>query len=736
MTTAPDELLAEPIRRSLWRMGWDHLRPLQASAICAILQSENDVVLAARTAAGKTEAAFLPILSRICDAALGSIRALYVGPLKALINDQFRRLEELCDYAEIPVHRWHGDVPAEKKRQLAERPGGVLLITPESLESLFVNKSSALNQLFHSLSFVVIDELHAMLGVERGVQLQSQLCRLSRYSVTPFRLVALSATIGDLEAAARWMRPDTPQSVTILRDDSEQTAIRYRIHGYLTVPDTSNEPSPPGDEQSPDDRQPVPPANFYGDIYENFRGTKNLIFANSKRVVEDVTDHLNDLCRRDGTREEFLIHHGSLSREIREETERLMQEARPHTTVCSSSLELGIDIGNVRMIGQIGPTRSVSSLVQRLGRSGRAEGEAHQMRVLITEIPPSVRSDVFERIYFDLLQSVATSELMLEKWVESPNPEPCDLSTLVQQTLSCIAETGGPKVGELSQRLVEQGAFRFLATEQFTRFLQSLAEHDLVEPQADGALILGLAGERIVRHYEFYAAFASSPEYRVVFGSRLIGLIDVMGVPRPDEHLLLGGRRWQVIAVDEDREEVRVQPATGRKPPWFVDDGDIEVDPRIRQKMRELLLSHSTHAYLDTQAQKMLADSRKQAVQAGLQSATWIPTGPQSLLWFPWTGTRAMRTLQLICNWANIPAVGRDGLAFLVRMSPDNFVEAIRKILQTFPQGDDLIDKDANCEKRKWDRFVDPALLRTMYLKDRLDLSLAKACLTDAVASS
>ena len=135
------------------------------------------------------------------------------------------------------------------------------------------------------------------------------------------------------------------------------------------------------------------------------------------------------------------------------------------------------------------------------------------MRVLITEIPPSVRSDVFEHIYFDLSQSVATTELMLEKWVESPNPEPCDLSTLVQQTLSCIAETGGPNVGELSQRLIEQGAFRFLASEQFTRFLQSLTEHDLIEPQADGALILGLAGERIVRHYEFYAAFASSPEF-------------------------------------------------------------------------------------------------------------------------------------------------------------------------------------------------------------------------------
>jgi ATP-dependent Lhr-like helicase len=455
MTGSTDELLAEPIRHSLWRMGWDRLRPLQETAIRAILLSENDVLLAARTAAGKTEAAFLPILSRACDCPFGSVRALYVGPLKALINDQFRRLEELCEYAEIPVHRWHGDVAAEKKRRLLDHPGGVLLITPESLESLFVNKTASLNRLFHSLSFVVIDELHAVLGTERGTQLRSQLCRLTRCSATPFRLIALSATIGDFAAAATWMRPNSPQSVKILRDDSGEKSIRYRIHGYLKVP-------VPAESASPNDPERIPPTNFYDDIYETFRGTKNLIFANSKSIVEELTDHLNELGRSHGTGEEFLIHHGSLSREIREDTERLMQEARPHTTVCSSTLELGIDIGNVNMIGQVGPTWSASSLVQRLGRSGRRDDEAHQMRVFIAEDSPSARSDLEVRLYPSLLQSVAITELMLEKWVESPNPQPFDLSTLVQQTLSCIAETGGTTAEILNDWLIVRGAFRFL----------------------------------------------------------------------------------------------------------------------------------------------------------------------------------------------------------------------------------------------------------------------------------
>ncbi|MCA9092496.1 MAG: DEAD/DEAH box helicase [Planctomycetaceae bacterium] len=432
--STPDELLAEPIRRSLWRMGWQSLRPLQKQAISALLQDRGDLILSARTASGKTEAAFLPILSDISAQPLGSIRALYVGPLKALINDQFRRLEELCEYAEIPVHKWHGDVSGDRKRKLAERPGGVLLITPESMESLFINRSSLLTKLFHSLSFVVIDELHAMLGKERGSQLRSQLFRLQRHAVSEPRLIALSATMGDLDAAARWMRPDCPERVRILKDESGNKAIRYRIHSYLSDRRESDDLRDPERET---------PQQFHEDVYQNFRGSKNLIFANSKSMVETLTDRLNELGRSHGTGEEFLIHHGSLSREIREETERLMQADRAYTTVCSSTLELGIDIGNVRAVGQIGPCWSVSSLVQRLGRSGRHDHEAHQMRIFILAEAPDGRSTLEDRIYPDLLQSIAMTELMRERWVESPNVFPIDLSTLVQQVLSFIAETGG-----------------------------------------------------------------------------------------------------------------------------------------------------------------------------------------------------------------------------------------------------------------------------------------------------
>jgi ATP-dependent Lhr-like helicase len=409
--TSAFELLAPPIQQILWRMGWTHLRPLQERSILALLKGNQDLVLAARTASGKTEAAFLPILSQISQQPLGSIRSVYIGPLKALINDQFRRLEELCEFAEIPVHKWHGDGSGDKKRRLFDRPSGVLLITPESLESLFVNRNSRLAQVFHSLSFVVIDELHALLGKERGSQLRSQLFRLQRYTHNPFRIVGLSATIGDLPAAAQWLRPDNPAQVEIQKDDSTTKTIRYRINSYLKTP-------PPQDEGVEAESQD--PESLFTDIHEVFRGSKNLIFANSRSKVEELTDRLNELGRQHGMEEEFLIHHGSLSRQIREDTERLMQGARPYTAVCSTTLELGIDIGNVRAVGQLGPCHSVSSLVQRLGRSGRRDDEPHQMRIFIVEEKVQERSPLAARLYPQLLQAIAMTELLQERWVESP----------------------------------------------------------------------------------------------------------------------------------------------------------------------------------------------------------------------------------------------------------------------------------------------------------------------------
>ena len=715
------ELLAPPIQQSLWKMGWTSLRPLQERSIYALLEKEQDLILAARTASGKTEAAFLPILSQISQQPLGSIRSLYVGPLKALINDQFRRLEELCEIAEIPVHKWHGDVSGDKKRRMFDHPGGVLLITPESLESLFVNRNTRLAQVFHSLSFVVIDELHALLGSERGSQLRSQLFRLSRYTHTPFRIVALSATIGDLPAAARWLRPDNPSQVDILKDDSTTKTIRYRIHSYLKT-------AVPPDEAT--DTAPQDPDSLFTDIYGLFQSSKNLIFANSRSKVEELTDRLNELGRKHGTGEEFLIHHGSLSREIRDDTERLMQGPRPYTTVCSSTLELGIDIGNVRAVGQLGPCHSVSSLVQRLGRSGRRDDEPHQMRVFIVEDQVHERSPLEARLYPSLLQTIAMTELLQERWVESPHIAPFDLSTLLQQVLSHIAETGGTTAAILFQLLVARGHFNFLSTRHFGVFLRTLHHHDLIEQHPDGTMILGLKGEQMVRHYDFYAAFQTPPEYRIVANERLIGTLAKDRIPALNEHFLFAGRRWQILSIDPERAEVLVRPSAGRKLPAFPQEAMV-IAPEIRQKMREILRQSTVPGYIDSTSEQLLVQARTAAAVSGVLERDLIQLSDGHLLWLPWTGTRIMWTIDRLLATVKIETSSeRSGLSLEFNESRPIIADRLAGLLARPPSAETLAGHVQNLQRRKWDHFVSPELLKLSYATDLLDVPGALNCLT------
>lgn len=714
------DLLAPPIQRSLWRMGWTHLRPLQERSIRCLLEGTQDLVLAARTASGKTEAAFLPILSQISQQPLGSIRGIYIGPLKALINDQFRRLEELCEFAEIPVHKWHGDVSGDKKRRLFDRPGGVLLITPESLESLFVNRNSRLAQVFHSLSFVVIDELHALFGSERGTQLRSQLFRLERYTHIPFRMVGLSATIGDLGAAAHWMRPDNPAQVEIQKDDSTTKTIRYRIHSYLKTSPPQGEVA---DAESPD------PDSLFTDIYQEFRGSKNLIFANSRSKVEELTDRLNELGRKHETGEEFLIHHGSLSREIREDTERLMQGARPYSTVCSTTLELGIDIGNVRAVGQLGPCHSVSSLVQRLGRSGRREDEPHQMRIFIVEEKVHDRSPLAARLYPSLLQAIAMTELLQERWVESPCKAPFDLSTLVQQVLSHITETGGTTAARLFELLVARGCFRFLSTRQFGVFLRTLHQHDLVEQHPDGTLILGLKGEQMVRHYEFYAAFQTPKEYRIVARERAIGTLPKDRIPAVNDHFLFAGRRWQVQSIDHERAEVLVQPAAGRKSPAFPPQ-PIDIAPEVRHKMREVLRQQTVPGYIDSTSEQLLAQARSEAAVSGVLERDLLQSSDGHLIWFPWTGSRILCTVCCLLARTKIEsAPDWSGLSLEFHESRPAIAERLAGLLARPPSAESLADEVPDLQRRKWDQFVSTDLLKFSYAADVFDVPGALNCL-------
>ena len=232
-TTIAYDCLHPHIRRWIREQGWSELREIQAQATAAILGGGNDVLIAAATATGKTEAAFLPILTKIADRANPGLSVLYVSPLKALINDQFRRLDLLCERLEIPVVRWHGDAPQSAKSKMMRHPSGIALITPESIEAMFVRRPADAKRLLSKLDFIVVDELHAFMLGPRGLHLASLFNRIDSWSQKPARRIGLSATIGDLGQAAAWLRPSDPSRVVIMQDVGEGLDLKLQIFGGI-----------------------------------------------------------------------------------------------------------------------------------------------------------------------------------------------------------------------------------------------------------------------------------------------------------------------------------------------------------------------------------------------------------------------------------------------------------------------------------------------------------------------
>ena len=721
------DLLSPPIQECLWRMGWTELRPIQSRAIQAVLRSDNDLIVSARTASGKTEAAFLPILSKLIEDPPASVGVMYISPLKALINDQFRRLEELCEYAEIAVHRRHGDVGEAAKNRLMERPSGIVLITPESLESLFINRSSSLSRLFSDLRFVVIDELHAFVGRERGLHLRSLLFRLEQRIQHSYRMVALSATLGDWSVSyADWLRPGYAQQVTVVVDTGETRSARLKIYGY-EIGDRSDVCSESAEQVDDDEDN----GGLFDDMLQAFGGRKNLIFANRKDQVEWVADALNERCRKAGRPQEFLVHHGSVSKDVREHTEQLMREDAPHTTVCSSTLELGIDIGKVTAVGQIGAPWSVSSMVQRLGRSGRGAGEHAELRVYIEDFCLADDDNVIDRLHPKLLQAIALAELMLQKWIEPPSLREHDLSTLIQQVLSVLAETGGVAASDLFARLMGRGAFRWLDAGRFAAVLRSLGGHDLIEQTAEGSLILGIDGERIVKNFEFYSAFASQREYAVLHASHLIGSLPAIDPPPVGEHLLLGGRRWQVAGVDPDQEEIHVVPAIGKKRPFFGGSaGDIH--SVVRQKMRDVALGDQPIKYLNQTASRWLSQARAISTATNIKTGAWFDLSANRCLLFTWLGTRTQRTIVLLAKAAGLDAIDED-IAIEFSGSAQQVRSRLGPLLEQRPSALELAAHMPFKVRRKYDGYLSEDLLVTSFANDALDVDEALECLCRSV---
>lgn len=720
------DLLHERVRRWIWDQGWTDLRDVQELASRAILEGDGDAIITAPTAAGKTEAAFLPICSKVMEtsrdrrqpAEASGVQVLYVGPLKALINDQWRRLDGLCESLEIAVHRWHGDVTASARQKLIRQPGGILLITPESLEALFVRRGSDVARIFAALQFVVVDELHAFIGGERGMQLQSLLHRLERALHRRVRRIGLSATLGDMTIAADFLRPPHCRAAApaIVKSEESASGLQLRLYGFMRSPKAGESAERAVDREAEDETS----RSIAQHLFKHLRGTNNLVFANARSNVESYTDLLSRMCAAANLPQEFFAHHGSLSRELRFHVEaQLKRGDRPMTVICTSTLELGIDIGAVTSVAQIGPPPNVASLRQRLGRSGR-RGAPAVLRLYIQEETITARSSPQDAIRANLVETIAMVNLLLEKWVEPPPGETVHGSTLVQQILSLIAQYGGVTAADAYALLCESGPFQHITRTMFKPLLKQLAALDLLRQEPDGLLLHGTRGEKLVNGHDFYSAFVSPDEYRLMTAGTQLGTLPIVNPVAEGSFLIFAGRRWRVVGVDAEKKIIDLTPAAGGRVPIFDNGGRGHVHDRVRQEMFAIYTTDDVPAYLDKPAAALLHEGRENFHRHALDRTNYIPCA-DGALYFPWCGSLGMNTLvqQLAARELNVSIEGPGLVAS--RTTPATLRAAIAACESERPVDTlALAAKVRNKIEEKWDWALDEATLCASYAGRKL----------------
>ncbi|MEX6666407.1 DEAD/DEAH box helicase [Pseudomonas sp. W2-17] len=721
------ERLHPDVQQWVWAQGWTALRDAQEWAISALVDADRDVIIAASTAAGKTEAAFLPILTNLIEHQDPAGAVLYISPLKALINDQWGRLSRLCEQLDLPVIAWHGDVSASKKHKFLKSPKGVLLITPESLEALFVNRGSSLMGLFQNLRYIVVDELHAFIGSERGKQLQSLMQRVELVAGKTLPRVGLSATLGDMSLASEFLRPGHPERVQVIESKSSGQNLQVQVRGYMMPPmqklraveipnaDPDQNPEEEEEEDESGSRHAIA-----AHMYKVLRGSNNLVFPNSRQEVEWYADRLRRLCEISGMPNEFLPHHGSLSKDLREDTERALKAGTPPATaVCTTTLELGIDIGNIKTVVQIGSPPSVASLRQRLGRSGRRNDEPATLRAYCQERELTDQSSLSDLLRQNLVQTIAMIRLLIGNWFEPPRAEGLHASTLVQQILSVIAQQGGASAAQLWGGLVESGTFKSISKTDFFSLLKGLGEKKLIVQDSSGLLLPGEIGERLINHYEFYSAFTSDEEFRLVREGKPLGSIPVSRPLMKGQRIIFGGRRWRVLDVDIEKKVIIVTAARGGQPPQFDGLGAM-VHDHVREEMRAVLTETTPCPFIDSKAQELLSEARKSFRSLGLVNEFTYGSDSKTHL-LTWRGDQTNDALVLMFNHVGM-ACESSGLALSVGGSQKNVAEALAKIAELDPDDiESLLEGVENLIKEKWDWALARSLLMKSYASSRLN---------------
>lgn len=711
--------LAPYLQDYIFAEKWEELRDVQVSACEVIFDSDDNLLLSSGTASGKTEAAFLPILTKLYEQPSKSVGVMYISPLKALINDQFKRLDYVLLESNLPVYKWHGDASQTQKNKLLKNPEGILQITPESLESLLIRKRGACLKLFSDLRYIIIDEVHYFMRDARGVQVLCLLERLQKLTGIIPRRVGLSATLGDIEVAKAWLNSGTERECQAPLSPAPKQRIKLFVERFQKLVDEDN-------TGTLNDVN----AEHYEFLYKMTLDKKTIVFTNSREETEYVLANMRQIALKNKTPDIYRVHHGNISAVLREQAEDEMKISEEKiVTGATVSLELGIDIGSLDQVVQIGAPASVSSFAQRLGRCGRRGQIPQILFTFVDEVRVSV-ADSLGPINWSFIRSIAIIELYTkEKWIEPLSAEKFPYSLLYHQTMSYLLSVGEASIEEIVRIILGLSSFRHIPKEDYFILLKHLFDIKHLEKMEHGTVIIGIQGEKIVNDYHFLAVFKVPEYYLVKDENKAIGTVDKI---YPEQtRFALAGRTWETIEVNQKAKVIFVKLVPGIATVDWDIDFDSELHTVLVRKIRNILSSSEFYPYLSVSSKNRLAEIRYLARNSGILQNLVTQLSVNKYAIFPWIGTKQLFTLHFHLRKKGIKSKilwrttvyleltfstkEKTNIAEIEAIINDIINETIDP--ETLPLPDDIqID-------RKYNEFIPSELLRKQFIYDFLDIN-------------
>lgn len=572
-------MLCDPLKNKIInRLGWKELTPVQEKSIPEIIEGKNAVILAP-TAGGKTEAAFFPILHLINKEKVSETSVIYVSPIKALLNNQEYRLKELSSFIYGDVFKWHGDVSSYQKMKTLKKPPNILMITPESIEVILRNQKIDKNEFFKKIRFVVIDEIHSFADGERGIHLMALLERIQRFSQNDIQRIGLSATVGNPDTIGKWMQGSSKREMIVIDPPKINTPKKIEIKVVKKEED------------------------FAKEVYKRIVGKKALFFSNSRSAAEMIKKEIEE---KDI---ESYVHHSSIDKRFREMAEERFKLGINTCIIATNTLELGIDIGNLDIVLQLDSPKTVSSFLQRIGRTGRRKGSIAHYVFFPT------RRDNF-------ILSIAILNLSIKRWVEDVYVTKIAYDMMFYQILTIALAGFGVNKDEIYDTLVNVYSLSEITRNDYEKLIEYMADKKYIQIDRDN-IYIDIETEKTFGRQNFmelYSSFETTKEYTVRYRNRSIGTLErwFVNALGEDFQFILAGKYWQTDKIDRQKSIIHVIEASTAKPPrWSSGAGFYSYE--LSQEVLQVISGNEEYLFLNKYESSLLEEIRYEEKSFGIE---------------------------------------------------------------------------------------------------------------------